>query len=175
MDQSRKRDFYKVHCAMNRAAWCFCVAWWVPTWDDFSQRQAMQNYQFRDRLFERGEYDGYLLYIDGRPVGWSQVGPRDRLEKLTREYELAADPHVWAITCFLIAPPYRRLGMAEFMLNEIIADLRLRGARRVEAFPHRGEALSECDMWTGPEVIFRRAGFRTVRDDPEKPVLALDL
>ena len=175
IDESRKNDFYKVHCAVNDAAWCFCAAWWVPTWDNFDQRQAMQNYQLRDRLFKDGEYDGYLLYVDGKPVGWCQVGPRDRLEKLTREYELAADPYTWAITCFLIAPSYRRMGLAEFMLSEIIADLKTRGARRLEAFPHRGETLGECGMWTGPEAIFRRAGFCVARDNPEKPILGLDL
>ena len=67
------------------------------------------------------------------------------------------------------------MGLAEFMLAQIISDLRTRGARRVEAFPHRGDECGASDLWTGPEAIFRRAGFRAVRDDPEKPVLALDL
>jgi GNAT superfamily N-acetyltransferase len=126
-------------------------------------------------LCEAGEYDGYLLYVDGDPVAWCQVGPRDRLQKLVAQFELSPSPATWAITCFLVAPGFRRRGLASHFLQQVIADLRHRGVRRVEAFPKRGRSLSEGDLWSGPEAMFRRAGFGLVRDDPIRPILGLDL
>jgi GNAT superfamily N-acetyltransferase len=122
-----------------------------------------------------GAHDGYLLDLDAEPVGWCQAGPRDRLKKLVGQFELAPSPGTWAITCFLIAPRFRRRGLASEFLQHVIDDLRIRGVRRVEAFPKRGTSLSEGDLWNGPETMFQRAGFRIVRDDPKRPILALDL
>jgi GNAT superfamily N-acetyltransferase len=147
----------------------------VPTWKGWGERTAEDNRSVRESLCEAGEYDGYLLYNDGEPVAWCQAGPRDRLKKLVSQFQLDPSPDTWAITCFLVAPGFRRRGLASYLLRHVIADLRDRGVRRVEAFPKRGETLSEGDLWNGPEAMFRRAGFGLVRDDPTRPTLALDL
>jgi ribosomal protein S18 acetylase RimI-like enzyme len=168
-------DFYRLHAEASQAGWCFCVAWWVPTWDGRGDRSAGENRQLRDELCDRGEYDGYLLYVDAAPAGWCQAGPRDRLAKLARQFDLAPDPAAWAITCFQIAPAYRRQGLASFLLGEALRDLRARRVRRVEAFPKRGANLDVDDLWNGPEAMFRAAGFAVVRDDPRRPVLAIEL
>jgi GNAT superfamily N-acetyltransferase len=170
----REKDFFRLHTSPG-AGWCFCAAWWVPTWEGWGERTSEDNRNLRERLCEAGEYDGYLLYADSEPVGWCQVGPRDRLKKLVSQFELAPSPGTWAITCFLIAPGFRRRGLASYFLQQVIAGLRNRGVRRVEAFPKRGKGLSEGDLWTGPEAMFHRAGFGLVRDDPTRPILGLDL
>jgi len=167
-------DFYRLHSEANEAGWCFCVAWWVQTWAGWSDRGAEQNRQLREALCDQGEYDGYLLYADGAPAGWCQAGPRDRLTKLVRQLALAPDPAAWAITCFQIAPARRRQGLASFLLGEVLRDLRGRGVRRVEAFPKRGPSLEVDELWNGPESMFRTAGFAVVRDDPRRPVLAIE-
>ena len=138
----------------------------MPPWEEWADRTPDQNRALREALLERGEYDGYLLYADGAPVGWCQVGPRDRLAKLVR----------WAITCFLIAPGFRGQGLARALLEAVLADLRRRGdVRRVEAFPRRGAGGDVLALWNGPEALFRATGFSVVKDDPVRPVLALAL
>jgi GNAT superfamily N-acetyltransferase len=174
-DPSRRADFYRLHSEANGCAWCYCVAWWAPTWEGWGERTAEANRALREALLARGEYDGYLLYEDDAPVGWCQVGPRDRLEKLTRQLALPPDPETWAITCFQIAPAHRRKGLATRLLREVLRDLRGQGVRRVEAFPKRGDALDVEDLWNGPESMFRAAGFTVTRDDARRPVLALEL
>ncbi len=168
-------DFYRLHGQTSDAG-CFCTAWWVPTWEEWADRTPAQNRALREALLERGEYDGYLLYADGAPVGWCQVGPRDRLAKLVRQFGLAPDPATWAITCFLIAPGFRGQGLARALLEAVLADLRRRGdVRRAEAFPRRGAGGDVLALWNGPEALFRAAGFSVVKDDPVRPVLALEL
>lgn len=161
LDAARLADFRALH----QGQWCWCVAWWVPTWDGWTDRTEEENRALREQL----PFDGYLAYVDGRPAGWCQVGPRDRLQKLVRQYGLPPDPEVWAVSCMMILPAHRGQGVASTLLSEVLKDLGGRGVRRVQAFPKRKD-----DPWTGPESMFVGAGFRVVRDDPERPVLAID-
>lgn len=175
LDAAHAADFWRLHTTLCATGWCFCTGWWVPTWAGWGDRSAEDNRALREALFARGEYDGYLLYVDGTPAGWCQVGPRDRLAKLATQFALEPDPTTWAITCFLIQPDQRGQGLAAYLLGEVLADLRARGVARLEAFPKRGADLDALDMWNGPEAMFLRAGFTVVQDDPVRPMLALDL
>ena len=173
---NRTDDFYAYHCDANDAGWCHCVAWWTPTWDDWPDRSAADNRALRDQLFTQGHYDGYLTYDDtDTPIGWAQVGPRDRLAKLLSQYKLDPEPEAWAITCFNIAPAHRRSGVARALLKHVIADLAGQGITRLQAFPRRGtEPDNDGALWTGPESLYLDAGFGTLRDDPTRLILQLD-
>jgi GNAT superfamily N-acetyltransferase len=173
LDRATEEDFRAVHT--GECGRCQCVAWWVETWDGWGERTAEENRALRAELFARGEHDGYLAREDGRPVGWCQVGPRDRLTKLVRQFDLAPDPATWAITCFLVVPAARRRGVAAALLDAVLADLPARGARRVEAFPRSGADLDTNELWNGPHALFGRAGFEVVRAGDPRDVLALEL
>ena len=175
IDAGRRADFYRLHGDRNDAGWCACAAWWVPTWDGWADRAAAENHEVRDALFARGEHDGLLAYTDGEPVGWCQLGPRDRLAKLTSQLRLEPDPGAWAVTCFLVAPAWRGGGVAQALLAAAAARARHCGAARLEAFPRRGEGLAADDLWNGPEPLFRAVGFVVARDDAARPVLRLEL
>jgi GNAT superfamily N-acetyltransferase len=168
-------DFRRIHCDENDTGWCFCVAWWVETWDVFKARSAEENLAQREELCRGGHNDGYLLYVDHEPVGWCQVGARDRLAKLARQYSLEPDPRAWALTCFQIVPGRRRQGLAAELLTQVLSALQAEGVEVVEAFPKRGEGLEAHDLWTGPESLFLQLGFEVWRDDPSRPILRRSL
>jgi GNAT superfamily N-acetyltransferase len=171
----RREDFYRLQASAKHPGWCNCVAWWTQSWDGWGERTAEENRALRDRLFDEQISDGYLLYADGEPAGWIQALERDRLTKLATHFALAPDPQAWAIGCFFIAPALRRQGLATRLLEHVIAEGRRSHMRSLEAFPKRGDQLDELDLWNGPERMFLRFGFKLVRDDPKRPVLALDL
>lgn len=173
LDASRTGDFFTLH-GTPPFEWCHCVAWEVPTWEGWSARTAEENRSLRKELLARGCFDGYLLYVGGRPVGWCQCGPRDAWPKLVRQYALAPSPGTYAITCFCILPEYRRRGLAHALLAAMLSDLRQAGVMRVEAFPKAGEH-EDGEVWTGPVSLFVRAGFRVVREDAIRPLLAIEL
>ncbi len=183
LDPSRRADFFRVHAPERGEGWCCCVAWWVASWDGWQARTAEENRALRERLFEKGEDDGYLAYEGEEPVGWCQVGRRDRLAKLVSQFDLAPDPDAWAVTCFVVAPESRRRGVARRMLEHVIADLPARGARRLEAFPRRlepqaGGTPTPADPgahWTGPERLFRDLGFRERAARDGRLVMELEL
>lgn len=163
--------FHMLHAT---SGWCSCVAWWVETWDGWGKRSAEENRALRDRLTTSGVFDGYLALSGNVAVGWCQALPRDRLVKIGRQFDLAADPGTWAISCFFIHRDHRRQGVARTLLRAVLDDLPSRGARRVEAYPKR-TAGDAGEFWNGPERLFRAHGFMVAKDDPVRPVLAFDL
>lgn len=170
LDAARRDDFFRFHAEAN-TGWCQCVAWWTPTWDEFAKKTAEENRSLRERLFDAGEHDGYLLYAGGEPAGWCQCGPRDRLAKLCADYQLEPSAGTWAVTCFVVAPRLRGRGLARGLLAAALEDLERSGVAHVQAFPFRGDDLPADDVWTGPEPLFRAAGFEVERDHPTHPVL----
>jgi GNAT superfamily N-acetyltransferase len=154
------------------SGWCFCVAWWVKSWEGWGRRSAEENQDLRAALTATGSFDGYLALDDGKAVGWCQALPRDQLVKVRTQFGLAHDAATWAIGCFYIHPDHRRRGIARALLAHVIDDLPGRGARRLEAFPKRIATTDVDDLWNGPEALFRDAGFTVVKDDPLRPVLA---
>jgi len=163
LEPALRDAFFALHCDANGAGWCRCIAWWVPTWDGWDGRTAEGNRSLREELFDRGEYDGYLLFVteDGveRPVAWCQTGPRDRLIKLARQFALAPEPDTWAISCFFVAPSHRRQGLVAQLLDHVLRDLARRGAKQVEAFPKLADDLDAEDLWTGPRALLSSRGF----------------
>ncbi len=165
-------DFFSLHSS-EPFGWCYCVAWEVPTWESWQNRTAEKNKMLRQMLFDRKHLEGYLLYLDGNPVGWCQCGPRDRWLKLVKQYELEPDKEMYAITCFTLLPKYRKLGLTHLLLKEVLRDLKSRNITKVQAFPRKGEHPDE-EVWTGPERIFLKAGFVLEKEDPIWPVYRLD-
>lgn len=166
-----KGDFYKVNCESNGLGWCNCVAWWCETWDEFKDRTEERNRMQREDLFASGEYDGYVLYVDGVAVGWSQVGPRDRLAKLCSQYGLQPSVSTYAISCFSIAPAHRGQGLSHIFIREILKNLKSIGVQHVQGFPKRNTE----DPWTGPESLFDNAGFKLEKDALNLPVYGIRL
>jgi GNAT superfamily N-acetyltransferase len=169
-----ERDFYRVHCDGTGNGWCRCVAWWVPTWEGWGERTAEQNALLRKDLFKDGVHDGYLIYVGGRLAGWVQAWKRDAFPKLAAQFAVPADGEAWMIGCVLILEEFRRGGVASEALAQVVADLKARGARSIDAYPKRG-AKEAGELWNGPESIYARLGFTVVRDDPKRPVLRLTL
>ncbi len=167
-------DFYAVHSQTNGAGWCFCAAWWLPDWNGWGERSAEQNRAVREAVAAADRSDGYILYLDSQPAGWCQAGARDTFPKLLRAYDLEPDAQTAAVTCFLIPPGLRRRGLSAGLLRLVLADLRARGFARVQAFPHCGADLGDGDVWTGPEALYKAAGFVMIHADPRRPVVQLE-
>jgi hypothetical protein len=56
----------------------------------------------------------------------------------------------------------------------VIDDLKLRGARSIDAYPKRGAAEPD-ELWNGAESTYVGLGFSVVREDAKRPVLRLKL
>lgn len=167
-------EFARIHCEETGNGWCHCVAWWVPTWEGWGERTAEQNLSLRQKLFQNGVHDGYFIYSDDALAGWVQAWKRNAFAKLATQFAVTATDDAWMIGCVLMLPAFRNKGVAREALSLIVDDLRLRGARSVDAFPKRG-ANEPGELWNGPESTYVNLGFAVVRDDAKRPLLRLTL
>lgn len=172
LTDQNESEFYRIHNDATGNGLCHCVAWWVPTWEGWGERTAEQNAALRRKLLADGTHDGYLIYADGALAGWCQAWRRDAFVKLTTQFGVTADNDAWMIGCLVILNEQRGRGVARTALAQIVDDLRLRGARSVDAYPKRG-ASDAAELWNGAESTYLALGFSVVRDDPKRPVLRL--
>jgi GNAT superfamily N-acetyltransferase len=63
----------------------------------------------------------------------------------------------------VVAPPYRRHGLAAALLDTVVADAPARGARWIEAYPINEERPDDAGRFRGPRALFEARGFHAVK------------
>lgn len=133
------------------------------------------NRQQMQALVEQGTVPGLIGYVDGVPVAWVSLGPRDGYPKLRRSPVMRPvdERPVWSIVCFFVDRDARGRGLAERMLRAAVDYARSRGARLLEAYPVDAiEPRDPDSMFFGAMSMYDRAGFREVaRRRPTRPVV----
>jgi GNAT superfamily N-acetyltransferase len=127
----------------------------VPHWRD--NRAAMLV-----RL-RAGRAYGYLAYADGTPAGWVNASWRTDYTLYPRGDGDPQGDEVVGISCFIVAPPYRRHGIAEALLDRVLADAADRGAAWVEAYPFNEQSDDDAGSFRGPRMMYDTRDFEPVR------------
>jgi GNAT superfamily N-acetyltransferase len=142
---------------------CWCQFWRLRG------KEASDNWgaSGRRRLqgeVRRGTEPGLLAYIDGVPVGWCRIGPREMFDRLEHSASLRRvdDEPVWSVVCFYVHPTAKRMGVARALLKGAEAHAARHGARLVEAYPV-GPKQINLDAYTGYAPMYEAAGYDTVR------------
>jgi GNAT superfamily N-acetyltransferase len=111
---------------------------------------------------------GLLAYVEGQPVGWCSLGPRQEYLALenSRILKRIDDAQVWSIVCFYIARSYRKTGIMQAMLQAAVEYARQQGAGIVEGYPVDllspqlvGKKLKSFFGYMGIASVFRKVGF----------------
>jgi GNAT superfamily N-acetyltransferase len=132
---------------------------------EWGQRSGVQNRKEKSELIRRGQAQGFLAYVGGRPVGWCHAAPRSTLPGLDRieEFRVEDAEGVGSIVCFVIAAPYRGQGIARQLLDAACAGFRSRGLTVAEAYPLKRVA-SDALAFHGPLEMYLAAGFSPYRE-----------
>ena len=128
---------------------------------------------------------GLVAYVDGEAAGWCAVEPRPAYGGLLRVYrtpwegrnEDRADGSVWAITCVLVRPGFRKRGVAHALAAAAVDHARARGARAVEAYPMRSEIgeVTWDEIHVGAQSVYASAGMIEVsRPGIRRAVMRVD-
>ena len=116
------------------------------------------------------------------PVAWCSFGRRTEFPRTERMKAYAREDidQVWSINCFYIANGYRGIGLAERLIEKAIKGIKRRQGKLIEAYPvpltKAGEKLPAAFVYTGPEIIFERQGFKLIqRLSHSRPLYRLSL
>ena len=123
---------------------------------------------------EGGRALGAAHRAHGSVVGWMHAAPRHKLPHCFERMKFAppsvevAAHEAAVIVCFVIAPAWRRRGVASALLDFALADFAARGIAVVDAFPFKaGDGTSPADHYHGPAALFASRGFVPIADHPD--------
>ncbi len=154
---------------------CWCM-WWRITRSEFSRDHGEGNRRALKRIVDSGTVPGILAYLQGKPIGWCSVAPREQFPVLDRSRVLKRvdDRPAWSIVCFFMAKPHRRQGLSALLIRGALEYARSQGATIVEAYPVDTESVrnTSVEAFTGFAKTFRALGFREVaRRSASRPLL----
>ncbi len=168
-------DLEKLFGPRGACAGCWCM-YWRLTRQQFSQQQGVLNRQGLRSLVDSGTVPGLLAYLEGQPVGWCSVAPREEFPVLARSRILKPvdDQPVWSIVCFFVARSHRRQGLTVQLLQAALEYAAAHRARIVEGYPvdpKEGKA-PDVFVYTGLYSAFKQAGFTEVaRRSETRPIM----
>lgn len=157
---------------------CYCHFYHVPKAIRWPSLDAAANRTAMSARIEASEMDGFLAYGGGEVVGWLNAQPLSKLPHCTARMGIAPPPlpvpahEAAAIVCFVIAPQWRRRGVARALLAGALASFGARGVRVVDAFPFKaGASTAAADHYHGPPSLFREAGFAVLAEHADLTVM----
>jgi GNAT superfamily N-acetyltransferase len=158
---------------------CWCT-WWVLTAKEWDATAPQGRRAILRRLVADGEEPGLLAYLEGEPVGWCAVGPRERYARMmsprSRTFRRLDDLPSWVINCFFITRPARGQGVATALLAAAVDYAFAHGAERIDAYPidPDTQAPTTDTLFVGYLPAFLAAGFVEVARMGNRPVVRLD-
>jgi GNAT superfamily N-acetyltransferase len=142
---------------------CYCLEPHVPATPELPERAWRDARAAVAGRLRCGSTFGYLAYVDGRTAGWVNASLRSDYG-LYRHVDPAgpAPSSVIGVSCFVIAPPFRRHGVASALLDRVIADASGRGAAWIEAYPLNKPEQGDAGHFRGPRSIYDARGFESI-------------
>jgi len=145
---------------------CYCHYYHVPKAINWPGLDGATNRAAMTARIEASEMDGFLAYSGDEVVGWLNAQPRTKLPHCMARLGIPPPPldvpaeFATYIVCFVIAPSWRRRGVARALLAGALESFRARGIRVVDAFPfNAGASTTASHHYHGPPSLFREAGF----------------
>jgi GNAT superfamily N-acetyltransferase len=135
------------------------------------ENDRQRNKDFIRARIEAGPPPGLLALKNGQAMGWMQIGPRADIPEWNNAGRVsaplepgdAADPTVWAISCFFVRTTARGQGLSHRLVAAGIDFAADSGARWLEACPiDQSRDSRSIGLFVGSTRVFERAGFSAV-------------
>jgi hypothetical protein len=160
-------------------AGCWCMFWRMER-AEFKRLKGDGTKAILKEMVMQNQVPGVLAYINGLPIGWCSIGPRQGYAALenSRILKRVDGTPVWSIVCFFVPKPYRNQGIMADLLRGALGYAIQQGAQVVEGYPlnmqaHQleGQTLKSFSGYMGFASIFKDAGFEKVADASETQLI----
>lgn len=136
----------------------------MEEWKTRQKENPLLNRQTVLDKVQTGFHVGVLAYCDNELAAWISVGPLvDFYWTWKRVAELGAESkNTGGITCFTIAPKFRRKGLQSEILKSLMLYGKERSWKAIEAYPFDKSAIEKHQdhvIWPGITKGFTDAGF----------------
>ena len=159
-------SFFEGEAFADNPKWssCFCQFMYLDhSKVEWSARTRHENRSAACERICSQRMQGYLAYRDGQVVGWCNAAPRTMLDAFADEPE-AQEDRIGQITCFVVAQPHRRSGVATALLHAACEGLKAQGFAIAEAIP-LAQTQGDAETHYGPLAMYLAAGFSIHRTE----------
>ena len=108
-------------------------------------------------LISENKMQGFLAYDGNKAIGWCNANNKLNYQSLT-EMEIS-ESEVCAIVCFLIHPDYRRKGIAQKLLEQVIEEYTSMAYDSIEAYPRKDKHSCERN-YHGHFCLYEKFDFK---------------
>ncbi len=123
----------------------------------FLKRTAEENRKASRQLILSGKMNGFIAYLDEKPVGWCNINSKQNYAKIP--YKEKTRSKIASLICFVIAPSHRKQGIARKLLKYACSYYQNKDFNIIEAYPKKGEELSDAHSYHGPFSLYTSEGF----------------
>lgn len=157
----RLADLARFSETHGKFRYCSCMRWRMTS-AEFQHSTKEQRIAALDERVRDGVPVGVLAYVDGEPVGWCSIAPRETYSALERYRALSRidDEPVWSVVCFFVDSHVRGKGVTLELLRAAVGYALSQGVQIIEGYPV--EPGARLYTYMGSPATFRRAGFREV-------------
>jgi L-amino acid N-acyltransferase YncA len=167
----RLADLERFSLAHGKFRYCSCMRWRLAS-ADYKRSTKESRIATLDALVQHETPVGVLAYLNGEPVGWVSVAPRETYAALERFKALPRldDSPVWSVVCFFIDRKERGQGLTLGLLRAAVDYATAQGAEVVEGYPV--EPGARLYTYMGSVATFQEAGFHEVARPREgRPIM----
>lgn len=154
----RWRDLVTLFDHHGNPGYCWCMTW-RSTSTAYRQLASAGRRHALESLVKTGTPTGILGYLNGQPVGWCSIAPRETYLRLERSTTLKRidDLPTWSVVCFFVSRKARGQGLALKLLQAAVAYAVAQGAKVIEGYPVDS---NKSYRFMGSPAIFKAAGFQ---------------
>ena len=156
---------------------CWC-SWFRMGSRDYAAAGSAGRKELVRGLVEAGEPFGLVAKVDGEPLGWVSVAPRQCHLRLQRSSVARLAPGedaagLWTVACFYVDRRGRGRGLGLTLLEAAVEYAERNGARAVEGYPvdTAGVGTPPQELYYGTLGTFLTAGFEPIERRGARRVL----
>ncbi|MDA1215523.1 MAG: GNAT family N-acetyltransferase [Chloroflexi bacterium] len=160
VDQHRWPDFERLFESRGGPKYCWCMLFRARAAELRTAGHSYRKEAMHHRVQENVPI-GLLGYLNGEPVAWCSMAPRETYQRLRGQQDAADTPgSVWSLACFFVQRRFRGKGMTRRLIQAAVDHAKAKGASVVEAYPVDPDSPSYRFM--GIVRSFEAAGFLEV-------------
>jgi GNAT superfamily N-acetyltransferase len=153
---ARWHDFETLFASRGGPNYCWCMVWRRTPEELHDYPRGNLRKPLIEARIKGGETVGLLGYLEGEPVAWVSIAPRENYRELGGP-EAEPGEKIWSLVCMYVRRPLRGEGHSRALIDAAIAYAKKRGATSLEAYPVDPDSPSYRFMGFVP--AFEKLGF----------------
>ena len=170
--KARWDDFAALFEAPGGPSYCWCMAWRATPTEIKEAGRASRKPLMHARV-QDGTTVGLLGYLEGEPVAWVSIAPRETYRDLGGP-DAQEGEKIWSLACMYVKRKHRGEGHGAELIEAARAYAKKRGGTVLEAYPV--DPASPSYRFMGFVPAFERLGFEPVgKAGSRRHVMRLEL